>query len=318
MAQDIIGPNARALYDLAYVHYETGFLKSLTNTKTWWQKLAMEMPSSSGTEVHEWLGNVLGFTQWKSERRFRSLGRNKYALANKDWEGAGTAIPRNAILDGALATFANTFKMAGVQIAKFPDRQVADLMKNGHTAGADYKCYDGQPFFSTSHPVDTASAGAGTFGNYLTGTALTSPNLNAGLATFATLPDENGDVLGLAPNILAVPPALRATALEIVKSTTITNSGNTAGVTNINQDIVEVMVIPELAGSSSDNKSWYLIYSGEMMPFIRQVRTAAMFLEIAGIDSEHCRMNKEVLLGADAREAYGYTLPQFASKFVGP
>ena len=317
MAQQVIGPAARATYDLAYTNYRVGFFNALTNTKTWWSRFAMEMPSDTGVEVHEWLGNVAGFQQWKSERRFRALGRNKYALINKDWEGAGTAIPRNAILDGKLATYAQTFRMAGVQIAKFPDRQIADLMKNGHTAGADYKCYDGRPFFDASHPVDTSDGSRGTFSNYTTGRTLTSANLNTGIAEFSTLPDENGEVLGLAPNVLVVPPALRATALELVKSTTITNAGNTAGVTNVNLDVVDPIVIPELAGDATANKSWYLGYVGEIMPFIRQVRMAAIFEEICGLDSEHCKLKKEVLLGADAREAYGYTLPQLMMKFVG-
>ncbi|HEJ9874075.1 TPA: Mu-like prophage major head subunit gpT family protein, partial [Pseudomonas aeruginosa] len=48
--------------------------------------------------------------------------------------------------------------------------------------------------------------------------------------------------LGIRPKLLVVPPSLRSQALEVVKA-----ERNAAGATNINRDVVDVLVTPWLA-----------------------------------------------------------------------
>lgn len=317
MAQNYVSQTERDTLDAAMLGYRTGFFKGLENAKTWWSGCMQELSSDTEMEEHDWLGAVPGFTEWKGARKFTALGRFKYRLTNRDWEGAGIKLPRNKILDGAgrgLAPIAHSARQAGRQAAKFPDRQCAMLMKNGHLNQRAFRCYNGQPYFSATHPIDPNNAGAGTFRNYRTAFALNEANLNAAIAEFMAMPDENGDVLGIAPVHLWVAPALRSQALLLLTAETVPNTLGTAPQTNINRGALQPHIIPELAGADT---TWILTADEEIKPFLRQVRQRAMWKEIAGLDSQHCALHKEVLLGADSREEYGFTLPQLAYKCVG-
>ena len=52
---------------------------------------------------------------------------------------------------------------------------------------------------------------------------------------------DKGKKLGIRPKLLVVPPSLRAAALEVVKA-----ERDAAGATNINRDVVDVLVTPWL------------------------------------------------------------------------
>lgn len=65
---------------------------------------------------------------------------------------------------------------------------------------------------------------------------------NTAYASMAGQKGDNGRPLGVRPKLLVVPPTLRATALEVVKA-----ERNAAGATNINRDVVDVLVCPWLA-----------------------------------------------------------------------
>ncbi len=71
---------------------------------------------------------------------------------------------------------------------------------------------------------------------------LTSENFNAAVAAMMEQIADGGRLLGVRPTILVVPPALRSKALEIVKAERLAN-----GETNINKDLVEVLVTPYVA-----------------------------------------------------------------------
>lgn len=62
---------------------------------------------------------------------------------------------------------------------------------------------------------------------------------------YAAMQGMKGDkdkILGIRPKLLVVPPSLRSQALEVVKA-----ERNAAGATNINRDVVDVLVTPWLA-----------------------------------------------------------------------
>lgn len=71
---------------------------------------------------------------------------------------------------------------------------------------------------------------------------LDATSFNAAYAAMSEMKGDNGRPLGVRPKLLIVPPSLRATALEVVKA-----ERNAAGATNINRDVVDVLVTPWLA-----------------------------------------------------------------------
>lgn len=312
MAQDLtLSTRAQA----AFYGFSARFQTGMRTAPSWWQRFATEIPSDTEREIHAWLELIPGFAEWKDERKFHAVGSADYSLLNKDY-AAGMRLPRNKVLDDKLGLYGQNAEMLGMQAAKFPDRMCADRLKNGHTSGADYKCFDGQAFFSTAHPKSVNGQVSGTFSNYRTSTALTPANFAAIYAAMQAFPGPDGEVMGITPTRLSVPPALRTTALEIASSAAviIANAAGTAAASNVNAGVVEVEVIPELAGADT---TWYLgCHSWPIQPLIVQVRQQPGFDEIAGLQSEHCKVNKELLYGADGRYAFGYSFPHLMIKCV--
>lgn len=312
MAQDLtLSSRAQA----AFYGFSTRFQTGMRTAPAWWRRFASEIPSDSEREIHAWIELIPGFKEWKDERKFHSIGSADYSLPNKDFAD-GIRVPRNKFLDDKLGLYGHNAEMLGMQAAKFPDKMCADRMKNGHTSGADYKCFDGKAFFATDHPKSVNGQVSGTFSNYRTSTALTADNFASMYAAMQAFPGPDGEPLGIIPTRLTVPPALRTTALEIaaVGSTLIPNSAGTASKSNVNAGIVEVEVLPELAGADA---TWYLgCHSWPIQPLIVQVRQMPGFDEIAGMESEHCKLKKELLYGSDGRFAFGYSFPHLMIKAV--
>ena len=77
---------------------------------------------------------------------------------------------------------------------------------------------------------------------YASKQTLDATNFGAAYAAMQGLKGDNGRPLGIRPKLLVVPPSLRAAALEVVKA-----ERNAAGATNINRDVVDVLVTPWLA-----------------------------------------------------------------------
>lgn len=71
---------------------------------------------------------------------------------------------------------------------------------------------------------------------------LDATSFNAAYAAMSAMKGDNGRPLGIRPKLLVVPPSLRAIALEVVKA-----ERNANGATNINRDVVDVLVTPWLA-----------------------------------------------------------------------
>lgn len=65
---------------------------------------------------------------------------------------------------------------------------------------------------------------------------LTADNFNSVYAAMKSMKGDNGRPLNIRPNLLVVPPSLRAQALEVVKA-----ERNAAGATNINRNVVDVL-----------------------------------------------------------------------------
>lgn len=311
MAQDLT-LSARA--QAAFYGFSTRFHMGLKKAPVFWPKVATQIPSDTETEIHAWLEMIPGMKKWTDERHFHSLGSVDYRLTNGDWD-TGFRVPRNKVRDDQLGLYGNNAEMLGDQAAKWPDVQIADRLKNGHTSGKEYKCFDGKPFFATDHPVSVNGQVTGTFRNLRTSFALTEANFNAAYAEMQALPGPDGQPLGVIATALVVPPALRSSALELTKSGLIVAASGNAAKENINQGIVEPIIIPELAGADAD---WYLMALGQVVkPLIFQLRESPTFDEIAGFDSLHCKLKKEMLYGTDGRGEFGYSFPQFAFKGRG-
>jgi len=113
-----------------------------------WNKVAMEVPSNTKENKYGWLGSTTSFKEWVGDRVIQNLKEHGFAIENKSFENT-VAVSRDDFRDDTLGTYKPMFEMMGYDSAYHPDELVFDLLKAGFTT----KCYDGQYFFDTDHPV---------------------------------------------------------------------------------------------------------------------------------------------------------------------
>lgn len=302
------------LLSALFQSFNLSFNKGFKATSTWWQYVAMQVPSDTEEEVYAWLAQLPAVRKWIGERKAARLAANGYRLRNEDWEQT-VEVERNKIEDDKLMLFGNIFEALGEEKAKHPDRQIAKLLIDGTTNLG----WDGQAFFSTGHPVDVNAEGAGSsFDNLFTSKALTPDNFEDVYARMSAIKDANGNAMTVLPDTIFVPPKLRGTALRIVKAgvVAVTQGSGAAAIDNVNKDLVDVVTIPELAAAvGGSDTTWYLgRCKGSIKPLIRQMRADHGFQARTDPNSDNVFNKKTYEYGGDTREAFGYSLPQLLAR----
>lgn len=112
------------------------------------------------------------------------------------------------------------------------------------------KIYDGQPFFSASHPMSSAT---GTLSNFTASGALNPTNLKAALTAYNSTNayDNAGNRIRRRANTLIVPPALEFTARETLES--INQPFATVNTKNVLRDYTawNLVICPYLRSSTA-------------------------------------------------------------------
>jgi phage major head subunit gpT-like protein len=124
--------------------FKNGF-KSVTPQ---WSRIATPVPSSTGEEKYGWLGKTTKFREWIGDRQYQNLKLHDYAIKNKTFENT-VVVPRDDIDDDLYGTYNMPMQLLGEDAALHPDELVFSMLGLGATT----KCYDGQFFFDTDHPV---------------------------------------------------------------------------------------------------------------------------------------------------------------------
>lgn len=77
----------RANLDNLYTVYNGAFRDGVAaTTKTFWQGLAMEVPSIAAKNLYPWLNQIPGVRKWTGDRQLRGISASKYELTNEDYE----------------------------------------------------------------------------------------------------------------------------------------------------------------------------------------------------------------------------------------
>jgi phage major head subunit gpT-like protein len=294
----------KANIQVFFVNLKTTFMNALKGTPTMWNKVAQKVPSDGKANDYGWLSDFPEMREWIGDKVLKALSAFNYTVINKDWEATIT-VKRNDLKDDTTGQYAVKANAAGKSGAHLPDRIVAGLINNGFNSF----CYDGQYFFDTDHPV-----GAGTFSNK-GAKKLSSSSVAAAKASFGaartqmqTLKNEDGEPLGISPNILLVSPTLQDEANTLMTAEKLGDE------TNIYKGACEVVVWPRLTSDTA----WYLLDTSQLlMPFLYQEREAPHPVEQTGLDSDDAFMRGEWKFGVEARANGGYGLPQTAYGSTG-
>lgn len=280
--------------------FNTKFQAGLTSAESWADRLSMKVMSNSKVETYGWMRKLPKFREWVGPRVYNNLVSEDYVLVNKTFENT-IAVDVDDIADDTVGVYAPHFQMLGESAKKWPDQQLKTVIQNGDASGA---LWDGVDFFDASHPMANT-----TQSNLFTGTALSATNYNTVRAAMMSYIGDDGEPLGVTPNLLVVPPALAKTAYEIVNA-----ERNSAGATNVLRGTAEVLVIPELANEST---VWYLIDdSNAVKPFVWQEREAPNIVQMDSANDEGVFTENQLRIGGKARGAAGYGLYWFAAKAV--
>jgi len=259
-------------------------------------KIAMEVPSTTGENQYEWLGEVPGMKEWVDERTLEDLKAWDYTIKNKDWEST-IAVDRNTIEDDQLGIIRPRVMSLAVAAKTHPDELVFSLLAQGFSQ----TCFDGQYFFDTDHPLADGS----TQSNKIT-LPLDATGLKTALATLRRLKGWTGRSLNLKATHLVVPPELEWTARELLQA-----ERDASGATNILRGTIpNIIVSPYL----TDTNNWFVLDASKpVKPLILQMRKRPEFVSLDDPkQSETVFMRKKYLYGVDARYNVGYGLYQLA------
>lgn len=300
-----------------FQEFDTEMIKAFDEAPRLWPAIAMEVPSSSRSTLHTWLVDQSVVREWLGKRVLNSFGTRYWEVVNRSWE-LSYEFEVNQIRDdlsGLVAQAVMRARSNGAKWARHQDLLIAQVLE----AGTSKNCYDGQFFFSTSHPTDLEGITSGTYSNLLTGSnALSHAAFNTALVTQAGYKLEDGSPMvppGAKLN-LVVPPALRLAGTQIVKSASLTPAaayglyGTTGASDNPFVGAAELQVNPYLTSTTA----WYLtVDDAGVKPIMFQRRQEIETAEV-GIDSEFYFNEKKVKIGGDARYEASYTMPQLAIK----
>lgn len=142
-----------ALLSALFRGYRVLFQNAFAGAPSFWDKVAMLVPSTTSEEHYPWLGDLADLREWIGDRVVKELSLHDYAIRNRPFEQT-IGVSRDAIEDDTYGIFGPRFTLLGDNAKRHPDKLVFALLK----AGFSTLCYDGQYFFDTDHPVTVGGA----------------------------------------------------------------------------------------------------------------------------------------------------------------
>lgn len=131
-----------------FTAFNAAFKAGLGSAESQYAKIATTVPSTTASEEYGWLGAFPNLREWLGDRVVHAIGNHGYTVKNKSFE-LTVAVPRPAIEDDNYGVYTPLMTEMGRAAAAHPDQIMFGLLTDGGTG----VCYDGQAFFSASHPV---------------------------------------------------------------------------------------------------------------------------------------------------------------------
>lgn len=288
------------------------FLSRFGSTPQFFQDLATRIVSTGDKEDYKFLGTVPSMREWGSGRLARGPRTESYSIVNMKYEST-IEVDRDEISGDQTGQIRLRVGELAVRAATHKDYLIAQLLQAGE--GADFKGYDGLPFFSEHH----VSGESGEQVNLLEAEAANADDpttaefklaLKAAIAKIMGFKDDCGEPATLIADglICVVPPTMNFSALEAVSAAVLDAT------TNVVRGLARVISFPWL----TDASAWYLLGTmGVVRPFVFQDREPVEFQALEE-GSEESFQREKFLYGVRARYriAYGYWQYAVKSKFT--
>ena len=287
------------------VNFDARFQRGFDNYQVVWPKIAEKIEQLEGdSTLYGFMDRLPRAREWVGDRVYHNLVARDVVLKPKDYE-LTIEVGRNAILDDKLGVFMPKIEMIGMEMAKAPDVALKTVMQGG----TSHETYDGQDFFSTSHPANVDKPTQYPVqSNLFTSRTLSSANYALTRADMQSLLGADGLPLGVKPNILAVPPQLEYTARTILEAelNAVPVGSAAASQTNVLKNTAEVVVFDELADEPA---VWYRHDPRlPVKPFINVERQPVQLVQLMSPTDPNVFERKMFRYGADSRFIVSYGL----------
>ncbi len=276
------------------------------------EQIGQRIGSSTRDQRYPFVQALSGaMRQWLGERQVQNVVIDGFVVTNAKWENT-LAINRVDLEDDQYGIYSSMLIPNLARHAKLlPDQQIsATIVANG-------TCYDGQAFFSTTHPVDPSGATSGTQSNLLSGLGgLSYVNLAKAQAAMMGFLGPDGLPMGCYGDTILVPPSLKYTADTLANATFYPAAVNGASSvfgpqTNVWQGQYKVVCTPWLPDTNDPTTAaWYLLDCREagMRPFFWQEREAPQLVQLVDPSNPAVFFQDSYYMGVRSRGAAAASL----------
>lgn len=316
-------PITPAVLQAFFLQLDMRFQSAYQRRKSFWDKFAMLVPSSTEANVYSWLAELPDMRKWVGEKVLNAIKARAYSLINDDYEST-YEIDRNKIADDQAGIFNMREDLQADSASRWPEKLVTEALLLGTSALG----FDGQYFFDTDHPIDVDNPALGTYSNLQ---AARPMNAAVGQASYAFAKatmrkyrGESGLPLQVLPTVMMVGPDQEQAALDVTKAQNITRIVQNVAATenvaaaapsNVYQGDVSLIVNERLV-DDPDPGAWYLFSTDRIKPFVFQQREAPHPIMLVDPTNPVVFNQKKFVRSVEARGAAGYTLPFLAMKML--
>jgi phage major head subunit gpT-like protein len=288
--------NLQAIYEAAYLRHRALFFQALEINAAaidpFIDMFAMVMQSTTREESYSFSDQVPAMKQWLDERPMSRLRVQNFRLENLDFAN-GIEIDRNDLMDDRIGLHDPRIRSLAEGAARHRLTQLRGLFNDGFANLG----YDGQPFFSDTHP---RSFDGGTQSNKETD-VLDADSFKAAVTKLHTITDEEGEYLQNQVTHLIVGSDLWWTAKALME-----NERDAAGATNVLRGAAMPVELKGLAAGT-----WFVAdLSKAIKPYINQKRAPVQFVAAVDPTLPHHFHQKMLEFGADYRGNMGYAMWQ--------
>lgn len=152
--------------DLVFKGFKTVYDDAFSAAPAHADKVSMSVPSTAREETYGWLGQFPQLREWIGQRHVHNLQAHSFAIKNKKFEST-VSVKRDDLADDRIGIFKPMFAEMGWSARQHPERLIFDLLASGFST----MCFDGQPFFSETHPLVDAKEKKVQISNMATGSS---------------------------------------------------------------------------------------------------------------------------------------------------
>lgn len=253
----------------------------------WWNNVTKVIPSGSRSHWYTWVlqtAMLEGLGRLGGNLDFPDMVMLEQQFT-PEFVGSGLRLLRSQFEDSdgnGIELGTSWMRQIAAQKAYWPQKQVANLLKNGHL-NTGLVAYDGLAYFHATHPLNPKNASAGTYGNLIPSVPIDASvaadvalaNLAKVFAHIGAIKMPNGnDPRFLQPVGIFAGPTLFPRVAQLTQAKFIASVAGASGDVGGTSD-VEAMVsalgygrpvkVPELAGFETDT-TYFVVASAPGVP----------------------------------------------------